>query len=63
MLQHHPVLLFIFILILILQQLKIECRPTAQKHLINGHEWTISDEPGWAEGKLVFKICLGTKQH
>ena len=58
MLKHNFVVLFISIIVLALQQLMIECHPTAKKILANGHEWTISDEPGWDHGKIVLKVCL-----
>ena len=63
MLSHYPVLFFIFVLALILQQFKTECNPTAQKVTVDTHEWTISDEPGWDDGKILFETCLGIRQH
>jgi hypothetical protein len=54
MLQHSLAAFFIFILILVFQQWKVECRPATQKLIIDGHEWTVPNEAGWEDGKLVF---------
>jgi len=53
MLQHRLVPFVIFISLLILHQSTIECRPNTQKIIIDGHEWTVPNEPGWVEGKIV----------
>jgi hypothetical protein len=48
----------IFACILILQLSTIECRPRTQKIVIHGHEWTVPDEPGWEEGKMVVQTAI-----
>ena len=58
MFQHRLVPFFIFTLVLVFQQLKVECRPATQKIVIGGHEWTVPNEPGWEDGKIIFQnLC------
>jgi hypothetical protein len=45
---------FIFIYLLIVQPSTIECRPRTQRIIINGHEWTVPNKPGWEDGNISF---------
>jgi hypothetical protein len=49
MLQLQFVTFVILICFLIFQPSTIQCRPHNRKIIINGHEWTVPDEPGWEE--------------
>ena len=44
-------LLVILIIVLFIAIVRIECRPRTQKILVDGHEWTVPNEPGWEEGE------------
>ncbi len=61
MLQYRLVPFVIFICVLVLQQSIIECRPNTQQIIIDGHEWTVPNEPGWKEGEIAFEISLRKK--
>jgi hypothetical protein len=34
----------------------IESRPSTQKIVVHGHEWTVPNEQGWEEGKKKMKF-------
>ena len=55
MLQSRFALLLVFIYLQILQLHIIECRPRSQKIIIRGHEWTVPDEPGWDDRKIILQ--------
>lgn len=48
----------IFIYLLTFQRFIVECRPRVQRIVIHGHEWTVPNEPGWEDGKIVFEIFI-----
>ncbi len=48
-----PFVLFIYFLTF--QRSTVECRPRIQRILVHGHEWTVPDEPGWEDGKILKK--------
>ena len=58
MLQFRFTLLIIFIYLLILERSAVECRPRIQRILIDGHEWTVPNEPGWEDGKFYFFVLI-----
>ena len=58
MLQRRFVPLAISVYLLIVQLFNIECRPHIQKVLVQDHEWTVPDEPGWEDSKIILRIFL-----
>ena len=36
----------------------VQSRPRMQTIRINGHEWTVPDEPGWGEGEKLTRFLL-----
>ncbi|CAM4915205.1 unnamed protein product [Rotaria socialis] len=41
--------LIIFIYCILFQLSFIDCRPHNQRLLVQGHQWTVPDEPGWED--------------
>lgn len=53
MLQLRFVSFAILIYLLNLQPYIVEGRPSTQKIIVHGHEWTVPDGPGWDEGEFI----------
>lgn len=53
MLQRRFVSFIIFVYLLHVQLYAVEGRPQTKKIVVDGHEWTVPDEPGWEDGKFI----------
>lgn len=47
MTQRYSLLIYVMIYLFVIQQTPTECRRLYQRIVINGHDWTVPNEPGW----------------
>jgi len=55
--QHYWLSIYVLIYLFIIQQSPTECRRRFQRIVINGHDWTVPNQPGWDARKSLFCCC------